>query len=277
MKYISITDLPQNLRDSIASQILLYSVNLIAIGECESDSGQIGSGTLVVYNNEHYILTAGHVLNHPKYKGSLAIGIGWVDRFRHDPYKFKIEKGVLKETIICDNSSMQQTKPDLGIIHLPNDRVGSLKAYCVFRKLNDHLEKSLEIVNDINSTDELWAFSGIANEDTTVEENFNNDTTLCLKNTVWFGANVKYELINDFDYYNMSVDQEGRTDLPGTFEGISGGGLWHIKIEERQDKSLNHLAPEFCGVAFYQIGTKGDIRWIRFHGPKSVCNMLHKI
>lgn len=58
--------------------------------------------------------------------------------------------------------------------------------------------------------------------------------------------------------------------VPLSFGGVSGGGLWEIKLSMTSSKEISWDEKRyFRGVAFWQSEVSDGYRMIRCHGPKS--------
>ena len=71
-----------------------------------------------------------------------------------------------------------------------------------------------------------------------------------------------------FDYIDAVVPLDA-AGLPSTFGGVSGGGLWQIRLARDGDK-WSWITPLLQGCAFYETPPSDGKRALRCHGPKSV-------
>ncbi len=72
-----------------------------------------------------------------------------------------------------------------------------------------------------------------------------------------------------FDYYDGKVTYDFQFDLPSTFVGMSGAGLWQVRLKIEGGK-YGIRDRFFSGVVFYEIAEGGKVVMIRSHGRKSV-------
>jgi hypothetical protein len=57
----------------------------------------------------------------------------------------------------------------------------------------------------------------------------------------------------NYDLCDVGVDYSADDDLPKSFGGLSGGGLWYILVtEDKNTGKFGHDSPMFAGVVFYQ-------------------------
>jgi hypothetical protein len=72
-----------------------------------------------------------------------------------------------------------------------------------------------------------------------------------------------------FDYLAVQVRYGAGYGGPESFQGCSGGGLWHALLKEKDGEVvIDRLA--LAGVAFYQSAIEGDCRTIECHGERSI-------
>jgi hypothetical protein len=59
--------------------------------------------------------------------------------------------------------------------------------------------------------------------------------------------------------------------LPTSYEGISGGGLWHVALDPENEFSVAQI--RLCGVAFWQKTVNDELHIIG-HGPRTIYGSL---
>lgn len=80
---------------------------------------------------------------------------------------------------------------------------------------------------------------------------------------------------DEFDYVDLRYDRLSRPNLPHSFGGIRGSGLWQVKLPKSRstgDIAVGSLHLE--GVAFNQVALSPDIGLIRCHGRKSLYSRI---
>jgi hypothetical protein len=78
-----------------------------------------------------------------------------------------------------------------------------------------------------------------------------------------------------YHYAELDVEYASHEDLPGTFipgtfGGVSGGGLWRIEVGKAADGTYAVSEPLLAGVAFYQTPLVNQHRMIRCHAGDGV-------
>ncbi len=77
----------------------------------------------------------------------------------------------------------------------------------------------------------------------------------------------------DWDYLFVNLNLKQNPDMPRTYGGMSGGGIWRAAFSLSAEETVFAVEnPQrdivLSGVAFYQTGLEG--RQIIGHGPKSL-------
>lgn len=81
---------------------------------------------------------------------------------------------------------------------------------------------------------------------------------------------------DEFDLIEFEMD----TSLPQViknFQGVSGGGVWAVQIFPSGDGNKFDSTETLVGVAFYQLGLKGNIQTVRCHGPKTIRTLVENV
>ena len=83
--------------------------------------------------------------------------------------------------------------------------------------------------------------------------------------------------LGDFDYLDFPAEYDENYEGPESFGGYSGGSLWHILANWKDDK----IIVKDCilsGVAFWQSELIDSQRIIKCHGRKSIYqNLIDKV
>jgi hypothetical protein len=96
---------------------------------------------------------------------------------------------------------------------------------------------------------------------------------ISLSESGYFGGYKSTDIFEEggFDYIDTAIEYETGRNLPQSFGGVSGGGLWAFNIgadPDRRKFTLHNVS--FCGVAFYESDLVDQKRTIRHHFFKSI-------
>ena len=247
--------------NQIARDSSIHTVTLFALSA--SSSGDVlklaGTGTLIAYKDANYILTAAHVW-HDVLEKADRLGITLREVYDH---KCLMET----ETIIASGpdrpNAWNEWGPDVVFLRIPTVRVGEIKAFRAFYRLPSE-EKS--VLKGEHTKSHLLV--GTPEALGTYKQNHASVQTMHL----WVTPPIRYAR-NGFDY----LDVEARLPPPSKVEslgGMSGGGLWKVKIYS--DPVTGNIVSEAAldGVAFWERDVKDGSGVVRCHGPESIRSAL---
>ena len=264
---INISELPNSLIDTVCDHIKQFSVILLRITSDKNTEHmqQIGSGTLIIINSFHSILTAEHVIAQLRSSDRL----GLLSSFRGHPHRYIFDQDNLGIHRIGRGKD-DSIGPDIGLIVLPRVNIGRLKAEKSFFNVDKRIELSDKFF--ISTDRGFWftfGFPGEFEEDIQPRRGFaaiKGYQGLCGIS----GITKEYE-DSGYDYLEMSIEYGiDNSDLPSSFGGVSGGGVWQVPLSK---DSEGHLKPDeyiLSGVIFYQTNLEANHRLIRCHGRKTV-------
>ena len=228
-----------------------------------------GSGTLVSVGGVHGILTAHHVSLVPERKG-------WQESslcYRNDMLHNKIVKRSDYEHIIVGkyHESHADTGPDLSFLMFTNAALFStLNAKKSFYPLDPKFNPGLSQYPMADLRKMPWWISGSPAEFTEplgTDEDGDPKTKFSD-----FHADCGFELLeardDGFDYITFDV-HAGINKFPGDYGGMSGGGIWTVRVEEMPNGS-RHPAQILQGVSFYQTTPESGHSKLIGHGPQSI-------
>ena len=237
-----------------------FPYSTVLFGVSSSKAGDVlnlaGTGTFVSHEQEHYILTARHVWEE-KLKSTDKIGITLREKWDH---QCLIDTATLVVSGPPKPRDRPEWGPDIALVRIPSVRVGEINAFKAFYPLS-FPEKSLGNYNEshllVGTPYELGQF----------EPNHASVQVLSLWDT-----NPTTHTKNGYDY----IDFEPRLK-PGMkinhFGGVSGGGLWKVRIYINPQTGKIDSDATLRGVAFYQLEGKP---MIRCHGPESIQRLLEE-
>jgi len=277
MKLVSIShisDLPKDLIRDISAKIHLYSTGLIKVTKDEKgkeNAKLLGSGTLVQIEDTRGILTAQHVTQLISQDCSLGLTTH-PDGIEH---KNQIKSLHLNVVEIARPRKASEG-PDLSFIGLPPVEANRIATTKVFYNLSKRRLALLSAPPDPNRG--VWFIWGIPDEKTTNENSDRGFDSLRVFHVICGagGVNRTYSII-DHDYFEMNVSYARVSDVPMSFGGVSGGGLWQVPLFQRQTGDIVSEDVLFSGVAFYQTEIKDSIRSIVCHGRKSIYQVAYEL
>jgi hypothetical protein len=261
---IPIKELLLDLTRQVHEKIRLHAVSMVLPPVGGADP-RCCSGTLVQLNEMAGILTAGHVWTEIERAPSLALLVGG------EPYYVKTE--VLRAFAppsVGTLPGVAAQVPDIAFVRLPTIARGRIEAYGKVFYSIDARRKNAEI----DPLDErgFWILAGspqaLARPDTGMVASFLYDTSVQKRLTV--GA---------WDYLLVNLHLASNRELPTTYGGVSGGGIWRAVFHVSDDETVFAVASArrdiiLSGVAFYQTPLEG--RQIIGHGPVSMYDALPK-
>lgn len=268
-----ISQIPMEIIEQAGNSISNYSTVLFYGGSV------IGSGTFVQCNSCFGILTAHHVIGE---------GIG-LDPFKNGSDKklgvaiavnspcapeFELQYIRPHEIGRPPNYKYNEYGPDLVFLEiLDEEKLGTIIAHSSFW----NIPSESTLVNDCyNDSSSIWAVCGLP-QDWRRDEipNNNFDKVIGCQGLIGFGGIEKRFYKAGFDYFDVAVNPNPQDDIPDTFQGMSGGGLWKVLLSctgNLQDVRVSDTI--LSGVIFYEL--KEDHRVIRSHGAKSIYEIFPK-
>lgn len=270
IEQIRIADIPDGVVDSAIDQVIRYTVGLM---RCDSDgrtetSKLIGTGTLVTIDNRGSILTAEHVASQLSEGCKLDVLCSFTGKRERVQFEFyhlaihRIAKG-----------AEDAVGPDIALIVLPNVGIGYLKSEKLFYNINRR-ENEFGLT-PMDKRNGFWLTCGIPGDwelkrhesDQTIVKSYQG---LCGAS----GVSREYD-VDEYDYVEVTVDySSGNPDLPLSFGGCSGGGIWQIPLRKNTAGVIISETPILSGVVFYQTKIDGGLRLLRCHGRKTIYQMV---
>lgn len=263
---LSITDLPSSVIDIACDYIAQYTVALNRVFRINGkpDSRLVGTGTLVNIAGLDCILTADHVLAEFKEPDKLSL----MSSFKGEPRGHEFALSHLGIHRIA-RGKIDETGPDIGLIVLPQQSIGALRSEKVFYNVDKRSQRfsGKYLERDLG----FWFNCGIVGETERVLEPLPNTSSLRGYEGLC-GASANPAEWNDglFDYLDVRIDYGGREDLPQTFGGMSGGGIWQVLLRRTQEGTIEPEDYVLSGVTFFQTAVEKATRQLRCHGRKTI-------
>ena len=274
MKLIQITQIPNAIHQEVGRTLGDYSV---AIARCRNDDpnrfGLVGSGTCVVRNGVRGILTAHHCLH----ACSPEITLGGSST--EDLY-FVLQNG---RGVLVPSSELIETPlgrpakkhgygshgPDLTFITIPpGPRLSSFSAVNSFWSLN---KDPKEVIQNFCAGLPYITNMGYPEESHRITLR-RNVIDLDVTRMSFFGVLNPRQISSHgrWDYVETVCSRRYGGRLPTTFRGVSGGGIWAIKLRLKGENGI--VIEDFClvGVSFFERQIDSDQRAIKGHFIRSI-------
>jgi len=259
---IPIRDLPQELVGEVHEKIRLHAVTMV-VPHGDAHEPVCCSGTFVTLNGMRGILTARHVAELIQPAQTLALLVGG------KPYYLTPE--ILRVFGPDPNDTQTEfgaTVPDIAFLRMPPQASSDVEA-CgkVFYSLDRRRENA-----DISafSNRGFWILAGspqvLLDASAGMAPSFLYDTFV-----------DKHVTLGAWDYLFVNLNLQRNPDIPRSYGGVSGGGIWRAVFSMSEDRTAFAIeSPDrdivLSGVAFYQTDLEG--RQIIGHGPKSLHETL---
>src|ERR1700733_12104881 len=215
----------------------------------------VGTGTLVIVNDIHYILTAAHVWSAVQQRGSL-LGLTLKEGIHHE---FLIPNDNIVASGPGYDAASVDWGPDLAFLRIPSERLGTIKAYKSFYNLSR--ERPGRLLDCIKTN----AVIGTPGE---LAEHWPRYAVLQV--TAFFlETNPRRSTKGQYDYLEYTVDLNF-PGVPSTFGGVSGGGLWELFLYYSEKTQKIETIERLIGVAYVETPVVDWHRNIRFHGYESL-------
>ena len=229
--------MPQDVADAVLDKVKHFTIGFGRAGDTPAAKG---TGVLIRHGELHGILTCAHV---DKYLRELKQPVGLVRLNRGLAQQF----GTIDMEEVFSYAAGEEpwTKggEDISFIHLPPQLVGNIAKDCVFLDA----EKNFSKPEPDNRSSLIPAYSvfGLVEEFTGATTRQDGMATTLLKGVLTSGV------LRDVDALTATLEcfKENLPDLPDSFGGTSGGGLWRVYVRKRDDGSFEAIHHRLIGIA----------------------------
>lgn len=250
---ISLTEIPRDILDEVRERLWTYTASIFAVDRARPLYR--GTATCVAASGKAYLLTAAHVWR--KLRGDrFAVSLE-ADRLLIPICRYRDQATVLEPT------GPPEWGPDLALIRVPDIVASDIRRVKAFYNLDKRRPKP----GEHPAYDEgAWAVIGAPGELSTFGE-----TEAVLRISLFVSVVVSARQRDGFDYVDLGYYHQGRSDLPQSYGGLSGSGLWHAPIRKSASGAVSWTGEaRLEGVAFYQEPTDEKEGVIRCHGRVSI-------
>ncbi len=229
--------MPEDVAGAVLDKVKHFTIGFGRAGDTPAAKG---TGVLIRHGELHGILTCAHV---DKYLRELKQPVGLVRLNRGLAQQF----GTIDMEEVFSYAAGEEpwTKggEDISFIHLPPQLVGNIAKDCVFLDA----EKNFSKPQPDNRSSLIPAYSvfGLVEEFTGATTRQDGMATTLLKGVLTSGV------LRDVDALTATLEcfKENLPDLPDSFGGTSGGGLWRVYVRKRDDGSFEAIHHRLIGIA----------------------------
>jgi hypothetical protein len=252
-----LVDLSSDLLAEMRERVWLYTGSVFAVEG--TTPMYAGTTTFVASGGSDYLLTAAHVWRALR-------GERFALSLEADRLLLPLLKNITEPTIVS-GTEFGEWGPDLALIRLPKlvaRDIGQVKTFYNIDKRRPSLDSAAPYAAG------AWAVLGAPAEQSTF-----GPKEAVLKVSLLASVVAAARMRDGFDFVDLSYFHEGRPDLPQSYGGISGSGLWHLPISRDGDGTIvwNREA-HLEGVAFFQKAANAVEGVIRCHGRTSLYEQL---
>jgi len=260
-------DLPAALLAEGAELVKLFATAFLVDGRL------VGSGTFARVHGRVGILTAGHVweaidgMRHRFSEVSLVAASGM--------HAFSVPIEHLTPHIHLRRES-DPWGPDFQFVELPAAKIGDIQARKAFAELTT---KSADYRAMALRSDGFAAVAGFPAAFADENRPSGNGPPVTTIRGGFSSTFNRHFVRGDYDYLETTADQT-LPDLPRTYGGVSGAGVWRILIRKPLKAPISEARIEnyvLAGVAYYEEPDGPEKMTIRYHGPETVYTVINRL
>lgn len=241
-------------------------VKLVKKGNVE-DAICAGSGTLSNVGDLYGFLTAAHVLEALPVHGDVGIVL-----YRERTFQKQVIKMENTERLVIRAAEFGPDGPDLGFLRIPNENLGWLKATSSFYNLSKRRDEFL--AGETPASNHVDAVIGLIEELTQEARVPNPERRAKVFSALFCNGEIRErKTIQGYDLFNFLPTAYSDFKLPASFEGMSGGALWRVYFDMKDDKPII-VGQRLYGIPFYQLSENDGIISIICHGPDGIYKVL---
>ena len=237
--------LPADLFERVLYDVANFTIGFARLDRDTHDVHLIGSGTLVAAGGKRAILTAQHVVQALPKSGRIGLILG---EHRQTP---SIDAAATHVSF-SDRGSVVSDGPDIALVTLTEAVAGTIEAKKSFYNVESRRDAML--TSPLPQDHGFWVAQGFVGERTIVVEYRPEGSPLWKRffHMSAAGGPQSETIVGKYDYVEMPVIPVRNPDVPTSFGGMSGGGLWQIPLHRNAQGVIEYFRPLLSGVIFYQ-------------------------
>jgi hypothetical protein len=247
----------RDLADAVLDRAAQFTVGFARAGETPAAKG---SGVLMKHGELHGILTCAHV---DKYLRTLKQPVGLLRFNRGAVQQFgTLDMGDVF-SYAAGEEPWDKGDDDICFIHLSPDLVGNIAKDCVFLDADRNFTKPEP--EDRSSLIPAFSVFGLVEDFTGATTRQNGMATTNLKGVLTSG------IMRDFGALNSTLEcfEQNVPDLPASFGGTSGGGLWRVYARQDTEGSFEAVHHRLMGIASREE--------LDFSPPRIICQGMGRV
>jgi hypothetical protein len=270
-EYLRVGDIPTDFQYVVAREFVPYSVGMgwVSLQNMHTFT-PFGSGTLVSKNGTVGILTARHCVKQMKHE---SVGHDCVVLLLRDSRTVYLPPEFLIEHRLTSPVS-EEYGPDLDFIEIApcSQRQTILAIASVWS-----LDRDFNLLSkEFSAEGTLLAALGYPEErckTMPIQNGFRRVAYNLICNHVVEKGDVTEQ--DGWDYIQSKCFYCDENDLPQSFGGTSGGGIWAAQVLKDQASGRFSVGKSaLVGVSFYQTKLANNIRYVRGHFIKSIYDVM---
>ena len=246
--------------ESIYRDCGIYTVALFSVSNATgADRLSLeGTGTLVSVGDLHFILTAAHVW-YDRLRHGYGVGISLREGITHN---YLLKTQTIQTSGPSRPSSWNEWGADFIFLRIPAAHVSDIQAFRVFYRLPavpPRPSTGHYIENDLL----IGAPHALGTH---------TDTNAEIQIVAFSAGEIQKRTFGFMDYLDTEVDmQQSKAD---SFGGVSGGGLWTVRVYFDPVTESIDSDVVLIGVAFWELGTTNGRGVVRCHSLKDLLASL---
>ena len=229
--------MPKDVADAVLDKVKHFTIGFGRAGDTPAAKG---TGVLIKRGELQGILTCAHVDKHLR-KLKQPVGLVRLNR------GLAQQSGTLNMDEVLSYAVGEEpwTKgdDDISFIHLPPHLVGNIAKDCVFLDAEKNFSKLQP--DNRSSLIQVHSVFGLVEQFTGATTQQNGRATTLLRGVLTSGV------LPDFEALTATLEcfEQNLPDLPDSFGGTSGGGLWRVYVRKRDDGTFEAVHHRLIGIA----------------------------